>query len=191
MRLTRTDGGTFDNDAKACYDRIIPSMTSFCAQSLGMKQVNVVGLHARTLQQAKYRLKTSLGTSETSYSNTKENPLYGLGQGSTAAAFAWAVISAVILKLMKLLRGIQFSNPTGTINVKCVMDAFVDDSTSWNNRFQESLQNRSRNYSRQIASDLSHTAQTWKKLLYSTRGALELSKCFYSSFSRLPTAQQA
>jgi hypothetical protein len=85
MRLTRTDGSTFDNDAKACYDRIITSMTSVCAQRLGMKPVNV-GLHARTLQQAKYRLKTSLGTSETSYSNTKENPLYGLGQGSTAAA---------------------------------------------------------------------------------------------------------
>jgi hypothetical protein len=65
MRLTRTDGGTFDNDAKACYDRITPSMTSVCAQRLGMKQVNV-GLHARTLEQAKYCLKTSLGTSETS-----------------------------------------------------------------------------------------------------------------------------
>jgi hypothetical protein len=152
-------------------------MTSVCAQRLGMKPVNA-GLHARTLQQAKYLLKTSLGLSETSYSNTKENPLYGLGQGSTTAAFAWAVISAVILQLMKLLRGIQFSNPTGTINVQRVMDAFVDDSTSWNNRFKESLQNRSRNYIRQIDSDLSHTAQTWEKLLYSTGGALELSKCF-------------
>jgi hypothetical protein len=40
---------------------------------------------------------------------------------------------------MKLLRGIHFSNPTGTINVKRVMDAFVEDSTSWNNRFKESL----------------------------------------------------
>jgi hypothetical protein len=178
MRLTRTDGGTFDNDAKACYDRIIPSMTSVCAQRLGMKPVNV-RLHTRTLQQAKYRLKTLLGTSETSYSKTKENPLYGLGQGSTAAAFAWAVISAVILQLMKLLRGIQFSNPTGTINVQRLMDAFVNDSTRWNNRFKESLQNRSRNYIRQIVSDLSHTAQTWEKLLYSTGGALGLSKCFY------------
>jgi hypothetical protein len=212
MRLTRTNGGTFNNDTKACYDRIIPSMTSVCAQRLGMKQVNV-GLHARTLQQAKYRLKTSLGTSEMSYSDTKENPLYGLGQGSTAAAFAWAVISAVILQLMKLLQGIQFSNPTGTISVKRVMDTFVDDSTSWNNRFEESLQNRSRNYIRQIANDLSHTAQTWEKLLYSTGGALELSKCFYYLVhwiydkrgdptiappdpsipppSRLPTARQA
>jgi hypothetical protein len=72
-RLTRTDGGMFDNDAKACYDRIIPSMTLVCAQCLGMKQANT-GLHARTLQQAKYGLKTSLGTSEMSYSNTKENP---------------------------------------------------------------------------------------------------------------------
>jgi hypothetical protein len=28
MGLTRTDDGTFDNDAKACYDRIIPNVTS-------------------------------------------------------------------------------------------------------------------------------------------------------------------
>jgi hypothetical protein len=24
LHLTKTDGGTFDNDAKACFDRIIP-----------------------------------------------------------------------------------------------------------------------------------------------------------------------
>jgi hypothetical protein len=177
MRVTGTDGGTFDNNTKACYNRIIPKMTLICAQRLGMKSINT-RLHARTLQQVKSQLKTSPGTSERWYTNNKENPLYGLGQGSTAVALAWAVISAVILQLMKLLRGIQFSNPTGTVKVQHVMDAFVYDSMSWIYRFNKSLQNWSRNYIQQIANNLCHTAHTWEKLLYSTCSALELSKCF-------------
>ena len=71
---TRTNCGTFDNDAKACYDRITPNMTSRCAQRLGLKTINAK-LHAEILQKAKYRLKSSLGTSESWYTNTEEEPL--------------------------------------------------------------------------------------------------------------------
>jgi hypothetical protein len=53
MRLTRTDDETFDNDAKACYDRIIPNLTSICAQRLDMKPINAK-LHSVILQQAEY-----------------------------------------------------------------------------------------------------------------------------------------
>jgi hypothetical protein len=176
--LTRTDGGTFDNDAKACYDRVIPNMTSICAQRLGMKTINAK-LHALILKGAKYKLKTTLGTSEEFYKNTEEKPLYGLGQGSTAAAFAWAVISAVILKIMSLLRGVRFCSPTRTFKVQRVMDAFVDDSTSWVNCFVKSLTQRHTNHIGQVAQDLRETAQKWETLLHSTGGALELSKCFY------------
>jgi hypothetical protein len=28
MNLTKSDGATFDNDAKACFDRIIPALTN-------------------------------------------------------------------------------------------------------------------------------------------------------------------
>jgi hypothetical protein len=172
------DGGTFDNDAKACYDRIILNMTSICAQRLGMKPTNAK-LHALILKGAKYKLKTTLDTSETFYECTEEEPMYGLGQGSTAAAFAWAVISAVALKIMMLLNGIRFCSATRSWKVRRVMDAFVDDSTSWVNCFVKSLTQRSTNHIGQAARELHETKQKWETLLHSTAGGLELSKCFY------------
>jgi hypothetical protein len=36
MDLTKTDGATFDNGAKACFDRIIPALTSLRGRPLGM-----------------------------------------------------------------------------------------------------------------------------------------------------------
>jgi hypothetical protein len=36
MHLTKTDGGTFDNDAKACFDRIIPALTNLRSRQLGV-----------------------------------------------------------------------------------------------------------------------------------------------------------
>jgi hypothetical protein len=87
MRLTRTDDETFDNDAKACYDRIIPNLTSICAQRLDMKPINAK-LHSVILQQAEYTVKSTSGTSRKWYSSTGVGPVYDLGQVSTAAAFA-------------------------------------------------------------------------------------------------------
>ena len=60
INITKTDGGTFDNDAKACYDRIIINLMSMCAQQLGMPPESAE-LQATILLLAKYRLKTALG----------------------------------------------------------------------------------------------------------------------------------
>jgi hypothetical protein len=36
MNLTKFDGATFDNDAKACFDRMIPVLTKIRSRQLGM-----------------------------------------------------------------------------------------------------------------------------------------------------------
>ena len=178
MNITKTDGGTFDNDAKACYDRIIINMMSICSQRLGMP-ITCAKLHAEILQKAKYYLKTTLGISEASYSNSESHPLYGPGQGGTTSAFAWAIIVAVLLAIMKRRTGVQFSDPKSKTLTQRVMDAFVDDTTAWVNFFLKSLENRERNLINDIVTELTATAQQWEELLYASGGALELSKCFY------------
>ena len=179
MHLTKTNGGAFDNDAKACYDRIIANCTNICAQRLGLPE-KACRVHATLLREAKYRLKTMLGISETSYTSSDEFPLYGPGQGGTGSAFIWAIVSAIILEIMKQeKRGVQFTNPTLERTIQRVMDAFVDDTTAWLNNFLKSLQQNKTEKLEELATTLQDTAQAWEQLLYSTGGALELSKCFY------------
>ena len=36
MHLTKTDGATFDNDAKACFDRIVRNVMMLVSRKLGM-----------------------------------------------------------------------------------------------------------------------------------------------------------
>ena len=38
MELTKSDGGTLDNDAMACFDRIIPALTNLRSRQLGVYQ---------------------------------------------------------------------------------------------------------------------------------------------------------
>jgi hypothetical protein len=54
--MTKTTLGTFDNDAQACYDRIVISLAMLASRKLEMPQ-NAVKLHATFLQQAQYHLK--------------------------------------------------------------------------------------------------------------------------------------
>jgi hypothetical protein len=71
----------FDNDAASCYDRIIPALASLIGRKFGLRQ-NVVFVHAKTLEETKYKLKTSLVVREEFYQNCQAFPIYGTGQGS-------------------------------------------------------------------------------------------------------------
>jgi hypothetical protein len=64
MCITRSDGATFDNDARACYDRIIPNLMSLCGQQLGLPR-HITQAHATLLLNALYSLKTTLGVTDT------------------------------------------------------------------------------------------------------------------------------
>jgi hypothetical protein len=59
MHLTKTDGATFDNDAKACFDRIIPALTNLRSQQLGMSR-SACHMHSELLRKASYVVKTTL-----------------------------------------------------------------------------------------------------------------------------------
>jgi hypothetical protein len=80
-RLTKTGLGTFDNDAKSCYDRIIAPIALTASRALGMPEV-ACSIHGQTLDKMKHYIKTAHGTSVSYYSNDHEGPLFGSGQGS-------------------------------------------------------------------------------------------------------------
>eukprot|EP00957_Ditylum_brightwellii_P056318 4269614-Ditylum_brightwellii.AAC.1 len=49
-----------DNDAAACYDRIILNVANLIGRKKGLHR-NITFLHATTLAEAKFKLKTALG----------------------------------------------------------------------------------------------------------------------------------
>jgi hypothetical protein len=117
MCITHSDGATFDNDAKACYYRIIPNLMSLCGQQLGLPG-HIAQAHATLLLNARYHVKTTLGVTDTLYSNSPEQPLYGPGQGSCAGPSIWAIISSLLLSIMsKKHSGISFCHPQQTATV--------------------------------------------------------------------------
>lgn len=179
--LTKTTLGTFDNDAKSCYDRIIVSLAMLISRIMGMSR-NATETHAEFLRQAEYHLKTKLGVSDECYSNLMAI-IYGTGQGSRASPAFWTIISSVIIELIrKKSDGVTLASSDMETHVRRWMDGFVDDTTAWINRFVEEIMDefaQEDSIAEKIVGDLADTSQWWEQLLYSTGGKLELSKCLY------------
>ncbi len=78
---TRKSLINLDNDAASCYNEIIPALASLLGRSHGLHR-NVIFVNARTLKEAKFKLRTSTGISDAYYSHCHTFPIYGTGQGS-------------------------------------------------------------------------------------------------------------
>eukprot|EP00957_Ditylum_brightwellii_P096308 7335442-Ditylum_brightwellii.AAC.1 len=50
----------FDNNAAACYNRIIPNIANLIGRKKGLHR-NITFAHATTLEEAKFKLKIALG----------------------------------------------------------------------------------------------------------------------------------
>jgi len=87
-RITKYPITLIDNDAKSCYDRIIPHLAS--------KLFSIYGVPAPVahtiFNQLIYRdsnVLTGHGHSESSFKSSPDNPIYGIGQGNGAGPAAW------------------------------------------------------------------------------------------------------
>ena len=173
-RLTRTPLLTMDNDAKACYDRIVCNLAMLISQYFGMPQ-NACSMQAKTLENMEFHLKTALGLSENYYKHTSTTPVHGSGQGSCASPTLWLLISTILMRCLDQgnpgMAMVQI-NKTEKI-LRSSIDGFVDDTSSFTNiPFQYSNMN-------EAVRNLQVATQTWSKLLEASGGKLELSKCFY------------
>jgi hypothetical protein len=95
-RLLRSNLGTFDNDAKSCYDRVINGLAMLAARRLGMPDA-AIRTHAGVLSLMRYSIKTSYGVSELFIQSIVDAVLFGTGQGSGASPAVWLTLSVVLL----------------------------------------------------------------------------------------------
>ena len=170
-RLLKSNYARFDNDASACFDRIIVALGMLAARRCGMP-VNAVRSHAQSLELMRYMVKTVYGVSETSYTGTPFAPLFGTGQGSGASPAVWLTLVVVLLNTLERVTPLRmgFRSADGVNIHSRLVDAFVDDTALG---FTD---DGSMSFDALVTS-LEELAQTWERLLHYSGGSLNLSKC--------------
>ena len=104
----------FDNDAKACFDRIIPSLGLMATEHLGIPQQATACMLA-TIKGMHFFICTAHGISSGFYTSTAAALLLGVLQGSGAAPCIWISLSCILLQaLQSHTSGFQASCPRNT-----------------------------------------------------------------------------
>jgi hypothetical protein len=166
---------TMDNDAKACYDRIIMSLATIVSGYYGLPR-NTRKLKANAIWSMQFHIKTALGVSKDYYQDTLETPLHGSGQGSGLASTLWMYVSSIIMTIYQdIAKGMQMTDADITDKIQQWIDGYVDDTLLYTSIAKtHDIPSAST-----IAQQLQDDARIWEKLLAATGGKLELSKCFY------------
>ena len=170
-RILKHNLARFDNDASACYDRIIVNLGMLAARRCGMP-LNAIQTHAEALQFMQYTVKTVHGISADNYSGTPFEPLFGTGQGSGASPAVWLSLVVILMNTLDHLtpERMEFQSPDASIKHSRLIDAFVDD-TSLGFTDPGLLSHT------EMITRINHIAQTWERLLHFSGGSLNLSKC--------------
>jgi hypothetical protein len=133
-------------------------------------------VNAKTLEEAKFKIKTMLGVTEEFCQNCLLFPIYGTGQESGNSPQMWCVISSVPFDChAERAHGATFESPDRSESITVCMIGFVDDSTSSVNDFFSNTQPDPK----VLVGMMREDAQLWNDLLWSSGGALELPKCSY------------
>jgi hypothetical protein len=169
IRQARMDACVVDNDAAACYDRIIPSIAMIKSRHAGVPRP-VAQVFLSLLFRMEYHVRTAYGVSSEAYSNFIDF-LLGVMQGAGHSGALWAITSSIMFDLMEHTPGATFHSPLQQRSIRRTGEAFVDDTTLWLLRMGLFLA--------AATIMMQETAQRWERLLFATGGALNLAKCFW------------
>lgn len=129
-RILKHDLARFDNNASACYDRIIVALGMLVARRCGLPR-NAIRLHADALQFMQYTVKTMYCTSKDNYHGTAFAPLFGAGQCSGASPAVWLSLVVLLLHTFDCLipHRMNFVPISGARERSQSSDAVVDDTS--------------------------------------------------------------
>jgi hypothetical protein len=157
-------------DISGCFDRILPSIISLLNRKNGCPK-EAVKMHASTLKNAKYHLKTQHGVSDEFYSNAT-TPVYGNGQGAGDSPSQWSQKSAMLFQLYEeMTNSAKMCDRFGETMTTLPMAAFADDTNLLGNN------NDQNKTSENLTTEAQNAFATWNGLLHATGHFMELSKC--------------
>ena len=157
IRYTRLNAIIFNNNAKACFDRIIPSIGLMATEQLGMPSTASACMLA-TIQGMKFFIRTAHGVSPGYFTSTLSALTLGVLQGSGAVPCIWLSINCVLLHaLSSHTTGFQATCPCYSKTSKCPGEAFLDDADLW-------LTSTSSSASGTLITSMQKVAQLWESL---------------------------
>ena len=90
------------NDAKACFDRIVNNHSTFHSHRFEIPD-QVCKIHSIILLNIKYRVQTTLGIASCIYQHTPQKPAHGSGQGAGSSCTEWFFISVPMITTLEQL----------------------------------------------------------------------------------------
>ncbi|KAL7529017.1 hypothetical protein ACHAXR_002748, partial [Thalassiosira sp. AJA248-18] len=164
----------FANDAVACFDRMVPNISTLIARKYGVKQ-NVMRSRNATMERMQHTIRTGHGEStETYQQNESDVALAGETQGKGDVASLWSLLSQTILRTHQCLHEpLTLPHVTGSPKITKNNDAFVDDCDGMASR----QTNDFRTSERATRLHLQTGAQLWAELIRLTGGNIAFHKC--------------
>jgi hypothetical protein len=125
-----------------------------------------------------HQAKTAYGVSEATYTSTDDSPIHGPGQDSRGGPASCSTMTSLLLEGMdRLGHGLTFSDPSQALQYTTTSNMFIDDASNCTNDFIAWLHQQPA--AADVVTMLEHDSQTWERLLWTSGGLLNLSKCFY------------
>ena len=126
-RLTFHNLVILQNDAKACFDRIINNHSTLHSRRFEIPD-KVCKIHSTTLRHIQYCVQTTLGIAYCHYQTTPQAPAHGSGQGAGSSCTEWVFISVPMIEtLEQLKKGCIFMSLNKQITWEKTIIGFVDD----------------------------------------------------------------
>ena len=172
IRLLRAEASIFNNDATQCHDRVLASIAQLCCQRLGLTLAAAKFL-LELLRITKHYIKTTHGISA-DFNSDILYPPFGILQGSGAGPALWLSVSIVLIAAYKQkFKECGIPDASDTSFLSKLLDAFVDDADSWD------VLTSANNDPNTVALRLQKRAQFWEKILFTSGGKLNCTKCYY------------
>ena len=132
-RLTKVPLCIHQDDAKACYDRIIRSHAILNSRKFGIPN-NICRLYSITNDKMVFKLIINNGISKGDNRSSKTQKLHGAGQGAGNGGTQWTFISIPMIDTIdKVAQGWVIQLPQSNETWKIHMLAFVDDKRHYVN----------------------------------------------------------
>eukprot|EP00957_Ditylum_brightwellii_P153895 11714092-Ditylum_brightwellii.AAC.1 len=175
IRLFRLNGAILNNNLSACYDRMIPEVSSVHLQSLGLPD-NTTKCSVLINKNMKQSIETTAGVTKDAYQHTAVFPLQGEGQGKTSSPLNWLFQSSTLLNaLYALVSSIALYSVCKTFFSNRVAESYVDD-TDCAYIDQKDQQNET---PVRIRDRLCKIAKVWEWLIYGSDGELSRKKTYW------------
>ena len=128
IRYTQLNAIIFKNNAKACFDRIIPSIGLIATERVGMPPTASACM-LTTIQGMKFFICTAHVVSPGFFTSTLSALILGVLQGSRAVPCIWLSINCILLHTHSShTTGFQATCPCYSKSSKHSGEAFVDDT---------------------------------------------------------------